>query len=205
MTNHARFYEAYAEGGTAPWDIGHPQPAIVEAGKRGRLGGPLLDVGCGTGEHALYFAAAGEDVVGVDVVPAAIELARAKAAERGVASPPEFVAADILREPESLGDRRFRSIVDVGFFHALDDAERAAWRTLLGRLLVSGGTYVFECFSDLMPGDIGPRRVTESEIRSTFAEEHGFRVASLERTVLESNRNGPGTRLPAWLALIERL
>jgi predicted RNA methylase len=36
--------------GKAPWDIGKPQPAFVEAADKAR--GSVLDAGCGTGENA---------------------------------------------------------------------------------------------------------------------------------------------------------
>ena len=35
------------------------------------------------------------------------------------------------------------------------------------------------CFSELQPGDWGPRRVTEEEIRASFAD-RGWRVDSIE-------------------------
>jgi SAM-dependent methyltransferase len=43
----------------------------------------VLDLGCGTGGHALAFAAAGLDVTGVDRSPQMLELAAAKAERRG--------------------------------------------------------------------------------------------------------------------------
>ena len=36
-----------------PWDIGHSQPAFKALAEQGVLRGRVLDVGCGTGEHAL--------------------------------------------------------------------------------------------------------------------------------------------------------
>jgi len=204
MSELAHFHEAYAAGGTPPWDIGRPQPALVEAGRRGWVRGAVLDAGCGTGEHALYFAAAGHDVVGVDVVPAAIERAAAKARERGLAHPPRFVVADLLAQPEALGETTFETVIDMGFFHTLSDEERLVWRGLLARLLRSAGRYVMECFSDLVPGGFGPRRLSEAEIRSTFSPEAGFQVVELERVGIESNREDAGATIPGWLTLIER-
>jgi len=205
MSEHEHFHQAYAEGGAPPWDIGRPQPALVAADRRGWVHGPVLDAGCGTGEHALYFAAAGHDVVGVDVVPAAIERAAAKARERGLAKPPRFVVADALRLPEALGETTtFETVVDMGFFHTLSDEERAVWRDVLARLLPPAGRYVMVCFSDLLPGGFGPRRVSEAEIRATFAAEAGFGVAALERVGIESLRNEAETTIPGWLAVVER-
>ena len=60
---------------TPPWEIGHPQPAIVRAIDAGRVRGAFLDVGCGTGENALYAAARGIAVVGLDASPRAIGMA----------------------------------------------------------------------------------------------------------------------------------
>lgn len=49
------FQSLYA--GQAPWDIGRPQPAFLAVADR--INGSVLDAGCGTGDHALYFASRG--------------------------------------------------------------------------------------------------------------------------------------------------
>ena len=41
---------------------------------------PVLDVGCGPGRHVLGLAAAGVPVLGIDVAPSAVKLARSKGA-----------------------------------------------------------------------------------------------------------------------------
>src|SRR5262249_43506843 len=51
--DRATFEDFYA--GPAPWDIGKPQGTFVAIADR--VTGPVLDAGCGTGEHALFFAA----------------------------------------------------------------------------------------------------------------------------------------------------
>ena len=79
----ARWDETYRSG-RPPWDIGRPQPAFVRLADSGEIAEPVLDCGCGTGEHALMIAERGMEVVGVDFAPAAIEVARSKAAERGL-------------------------------------------------------------------------------------------------------------------------
>ncbi len=204
MSEHEHFRAAYAEGATPPWDIGRPQPALIEAGRRGWVRGTVLDAGCGTGEHALHFAAAGCDVVGVDMVPAAIERAIAKATERRLSNPPRFIVADVLRDPGALASRAFDTVVDMGFFHTLSDEQRAAWRVVLASILGPEGSYVMVCFSELVPGGFGPRRVSEAEIRETFAEDTGFVVADLERSAILSMRGDAPTEIPGWLARVER-
>ena len=56
------------------------------------LGGPLLDLACGTGRMAIHMALQGYQVTGVDIVPEMIARARQKAAERSVSI--EWVVAD---------------------------------------------------------------------------------------------------------------
>ncbi|HYG68027.1 MAG TPA: class I SAM-dependent methyltransferase, partial [Anaeromyxobacteraceae bacterium] len=158
-----RFEAAYAAG-TPPWDIGRPQPAVVRLAEAGAIQGDVLDVGCGTGENALFLAGRGHRVLGVDAVAAAIARAQAKAAERGIAA--EFRVADALRL-RSL-HRRFETAIDVGLFHALTDEERRLYRDSLCEVLSSGSTLHLLCFSDEEPPGPGPRRVSEYEIRSAF-------------------------------------
>jgi cyclopropane fatty-acyl-phospholipid synthase-like methyltransferase len=58
------FNQAYR--GSPPWDIGRPQKEFVELVMRGEITGSVLDIGCGTGEHALFFASEGHEVWGID-------------------------------------------------------------------------------------------------------------------------------------------
>jgi 2-polyprenyl-3-methyl-5-hydroxy-6-metoxy-1,4-benzoquinol methylase len=78
-------WDASYHDGPAPWDTGEPQPAIVRLASEGGFGGAVLDAGCGTGENALHVASLGLPVLGVDVAPTALAIARAKAGERGIA------------------------------------------------------------------------------------------------------------------------
>lgn len=73
---------SYRNDGLAPWDIGHPQPAIVRLASREAFTGVVLDAGCGTGEHALHAASLGLPVLGVDET--ALAIARGKAKDSGV-------------------------------------------------------------------------------------------------------------------------
>jgi len=59
------FREHYAEGRPV-WDIGRPQAPFVEIADQ--VKGPILDVGCGTGSVAIFFAEKGQAVTGIDLV-----------------------------------------------------------------------------------------------------------------------------------------
>jgi 2-polyprenyl-3-methyl-5-hydroxy-6-metoxy-1,4-benzoquinol methylase len=114
-TSHERMtglpWDASYQNGPPSWDIGEPQPAIVRlASEDGRLAGPVLDAGCGTGENALHVASLGLSVLGVDVAETALAIARQKAADGGLHE--EFTAADAFHL-ERLG-RTFATVLDCG-------------------------------------------------------------------------------------------
>ncbi|MGD0055144.1 MAG: class I SAM-dependent methyltransferase [Acidimicrobiales bacterium] len=181
---------------TPPWDIGYPQPALLALVEAGGLRGRVLDVGCGTGEHALLASSLGFDATGVDSSSRAISMARAKAQERALDA--SFVVGDAL-------DLRFLdgpvdTVFDSGLFHVFDDEARARYVASLARALSPGGQLFLLCFSDRVPGDFGPRRVSEGELRSSFAE--GWHVLSLDlmRMIITLNPGG----VDAWRAVISR-
>ncbi len=188
-------FEAFYSG-TPPWDIGRPQPAFQRLADAGALRGRVLDVGCGTGEHALLAASLGLDAMGIDSSPSAIAAAERKARERGL--PARFLVGNAL-ELGSLGVQ-FDTVLDCGLFHVFDDPDRGKFVESLAAAVPPGGRYFMLCFSEHQPGDFGPRRVTQAEIRSSFA--HGWRVDSIEEAPLE-NTMGPVVR--AWLASVSRV
>ena len=172
------FDAIYAEG-TPAWDIGRPQPAFERLATAGKLVGRVLDVGCGTGEHALMAASLGHEAVGIDMSVRAIELAKAKATERGVVV--RFVVGDALHLVD-LGEQ-FDTVLDCGLFHVLDDGERERYVGSLAEVVPPGGRYHMLCFSDRQPGDWGPRRVTQDEIRVAFSV--GWEIESIESAVID--------------------
>jgi SAM-dependent methyltransferase len=172
-------FDAIYAVGTPPWDIGRPQPAFDHLATDGKLVGRVLDAGCGTGEHALMAASLGYEAVGVDLSMQAIEQAQTKATERGVEA--RFVVADALRLVD-LGEQ-FDTVLDCGLFHVLNDGERERYVGSLAEVLTPGGLCHVLCFSDRQPGDWGPRRVTQDEIRVAFSA--GWGIESIESAVID--------------------
>ncbi|MDQ6856540.1 MAG: class I SAM-dependent methyltransferase [Candidatus Dormibacteraeota bacterium] len=183
--------------GSPPWDIGGPQPVFAALAEAGKLKGRVLDAGCGTGEHVLLAASHGAEAVGVDIAELAIVRARAKAVERGVGA--TFAVANVL-QPDQLGGT-FDVVTDSGVFHVFDDEQRRAYVNSLRSVLRPGGTYYMMCFSDRQPGDWGPRRISEAELREAFAV--GWSIKSIEALKFTVTID-PG-EVEAWLATIERL
>ncbi len=89
------------EGERPPWEIGQVQPALAAVVEAGVEGERVLDAGCGSGELSILLASKGHQVTAFDFSAAAIEQARAKAAERGVEV--EFHVADALALPDDFG------------------------------------------------------------------------------------------------------
>ncbi|HJP90144.1 MAG TPA: class I SAM-dependent methyltransferase [Candidatus Limnocylindrales bacterium] len=192
--------DAY-RGGRVPWDIGRPQPAIVRVAGAGELTGHVLDVGCGSGEHALLASTMGLQVTGVDVSQVAIERARGKARQRGLIA--EFLVGDVL---DLSGvprlDPPFDTVIDVGCFHTFANADRPLYARSLASVMEPGSVLHLLCFSELTPGTDGPRRVTEGELRATFSGD--WRV---QRVIAESfsvASGWSGAEPSAWLARIVR-
>ncbi len=173
------FDAIYASETPPAWDIGRPQPAFDRLAKAGSLVGSVLDVGCGTGEHALLAASLGHESLGLDLSVKAIELAKTKATERGIGA--RFLVADAFRLVDL--DEQFDTVLDCGLFHVFDDDERERFVHSLAAAVPPGGRYHMLCFSDRQPGDWGPRRVSQDEIRAAFSE--GWDLGPIEPTVID--------------------
>ena len=191
----ASFDELYT--GIPPWDVGRAQHEFVALADRGEIVPPVLDIGCGTGENILEMAARGYEAAGIDAAPRAIGKAIDKARERGLDV--KFLVTDALALA-TLG-RRFRTVIDSGLFHVFEDDERGIFAASVADVLEPGGRYHLLCFSEHVPGEWGPRRVTQEEIRRTF--DRGWRIVEIVQTRFETNL--PDGAVRAWRATIERL
>ncbi|HEU4572008.1 MAG TPA: class I SAM-dependent methyltransferase [Candidatus Limnocylindrales bacterium] len=194
----ASHWDSAYRGAPPPWEIGHPQPIVERLAATGGFDGRVLDAGCGTGENALFLAARGLEVTGADWSALAIERARAKAGERGLAV--RFEVADALDLAAAGLGPGFDSVLDCGLFHTFDDPERARYVASLASVVRVGGLLQLLCFSDREPWGGGPRRVTEAEIRDAFAD--GWRIRAIEPARFATRLHDDGAH--AWHATIER-
>lgn len=186
------FEEMYQ--GVPPWEIDGPQSEIVHLAGHGEIKSPLLDVGCGTGENALYLAKLGFDVTGIDIVSVAVEKALSKAKERSISA--TFLVWDALNLQGLQGC--FNTVIDSGFFHALPDKKRPVFVESLSSVLNPGGKYLMMCFSEHEPGSWGPKRVTQAEIRETFGQ--GWMIDYIRETKFDTNVGS--RKCNAWLSSI---
>jgi SAM-dependent methyltransferase len=112
-----------------------------------RTGGPILELGCGTGRVAVPLAAAGHQVTAVDIDPAMLERARRRAAAAGAAigGRIEFIEADMLGLDLPSGGSFRLAIIALNslFLLATRAAQREAFATM-ARHLASGGIAVVD-------------------------------------------------------------
>ena len=121
-------------------------------------GGPVLELGCGTGRVSLAIAAEGVDVVGVDISPRMIEAAQAKAAERKLTERCIFQTGD-MADVRLAGSyplvimpfRSFQSMLTV-------EEQKGALATVAAHL-PAGGTFALDIFQP----DIGQLGVERDE------------------------------------------
>jgi SAM-dependent methyltransferase len=189
------FFDA-AYKGTPPWDIGRPQKEFFDLVRRGEITGSVLDIGCGTGEHALFFANEGYDVWGIDSSPLAIQKAKEKGAGRGLRV--HFLVLNALNLSQLT--RKFDTVTDSVLFHTLSDEDRPLFVDNLAAVLSHGGKYFMLCFSDREPAGYGPRRISEREIRDCFRD--GWSINYIRPAIFESRTRAEGPR--AWLSSIAR-
>jgi SAM-dependent methyltransferase len=157
----------------------------------------VLDVGCGTGEHALMAASLGLKATGVDLASAALDRARDKALARGLTV--RFLRQD-ARKLGELGET-FDTVLDCGLFHIYGDADRADFVDALRSIVPPRGRYFMLGFSDQQPGDWGPHRLEREQIAEAFAQ--GWRIDSLEPATIEVTTERDGIR--AWLLAATRI
>jgi 2-polyprenyl-3-methyl-5-hydroxy-6-metoxy-1,4-benzoquinol methylase len=142
-------------------------------------GKSLLDLGCGMGEEAIYFARLGANVTAIDISEIGIEVTQRRAAHNGVA---ERVDARVMRaDPTEFPDESFDIVHGLGILHHLPNLEQSLRE--IRRLLKPGGMAIFleplgnspvvESIKEWLLARIDKNAVTEHE--------ENLRVADLER------------------------
>jgi SAM-dependent methyltransferase len=178
----------------------------------GRTGGPILELGAGTGRLAVPLAAAGLQVTAVDNEPAMLERARARAWDDGpaVVAGLEFIEADLLNlEPSGEPVHRLAFIgLNTLFLLADRDAQQRAFRTMASHL-APGGLAVADVWlpdaDDLARFDgrlileyVRTDPETGNLVTKTAAAEHDATSGTVELTTV-FEEGPPGTAPIRWI------
>ena len=118
-----------------------------------REGGPVLELGCGTGRITMPIARTGVPIVGVDRSPAMLAYAKQRAKRVRVADRPGLVLADIRSLP--FGDRSFPAVIaPYGILQSLTrEADLSATLAEAARVVKPGGTLGIDLVPDLPAWD----------------------------------------------------
>jgi SAM-dependent methyltransferase len=187
-------WNAHYASGFTPWDSDEPDAALVDTVEAGTIpAGRALEVGCGTGTNALWLAARGFDVVGVDVAPLAIDRASAKLGD--AASACRFEVRDFLKDPPQ---SVFNFVFDRGCFHVFDAPRvRARFAARVARVLAPGGLWLSLIGStEGAPRDTGPPRRSARDIAN--AVEPALEIVELRAIHFDLSVEVPPA---AWLCL----
>jgi cyclopropane fatty-acyl-phospholipid synthase-like methyltransferase len=167
------------------WDTGISPPELLDFIAT-HTPGRALDLGCGTGTNLITLSKQGWDVIGVDFVKRAINIARKNAEQYGVEA--DFRVDDVTKLETVTG--QFDLILDMGCYHSLPSTTRPAYILKISQLLSESGTFLLYTFIKSSPDGSGPG-ATEADIR--FITENLHLVDRKEGTER-------GLRPSAWLA-----
>jgi SAM-dependent methyltransferase len=191
---------AYRAEGWTVWDTGHPSTRLRELVETGEIKPcRVVELGCGSGNDAVYLAAKEFQVTGIDIAPTALSMARDRARKAGVTV--TLLLADVLRPPRL---EPFDLAFDRGCYHEVRRDHAQAYVAALKQLVRPGGrVLILAGNANPDPGApfLSPPRVREEDIRADFAQD--FKLVWLRPFRFDPvppRREGP----LAWSFLLER-
>lgn len=125
-----------------PWELG-AREELISLVKSGKIKpGRAIDLGCGTGDNAVYLAQNGFEVTGVDFSSVAVEKAKQKAKKAGVKI--DFLVDDLtnLKKVEAV----FDFFLDYSVFDDLSQKQRDLYLRNVLLLTHSGTRFFLWCF-----------------------------------------------------------
>ncbi|BCZ22917.1 class I SAM-dependent methyltransferase [Mycobacterium senriense] len=199
MASKQTLFRIFYRIGFTPWD-GHPLAQSVRdlvEGTRDAAAlpaGSALEVGCGTGDCAIYLAQHGWNVTAVDFVAKPLERARAKARAAGAAV--EFVQADVTQLSRTGIGANFELIVDNACLHNMSDADRDAYVREITAVAAPDARLLIVAF--VPGGRVGVRGIDRAEMERRFTQSWTLLSAGAERELDRSEKT------PAWYYLFQR-
>jgi SAM-dependent methyltransferase len=140
-------------------------------------GGPVLEIGCGTGRVLIPTARAGIEIVGLDLSPAMLAICRHKLAEE-----PADVRARVSLVEANMCDFRLRrdfALVTMPFRpfqHLITMEEQIACLETVHRHLAPGGRLILDLFNPSLPFLVDESRLGEYGDEPEFVMPDGRRV-----------------------------
>jgi SAM-dependent methyltransferase len=140
-------YDAIAEL-YDPWSRSVTEDVPFYVAEARKAGGPVVELGVGTGRIAVPTAAAGVRVIGVDSSAGMLEVCRRHAVAAGVADLLDLRLGDLAAPPVS-EQVRLVTCPFRAYLHLPDEAARVEALSAARDLLVPGGRLIFDVFAPL--------------------------------------------------------
>jgi SAM-dependent methyltransferase len=191
-----------------PWSASVTEDVSFYVEEAKRAGGPVVELGVGTGRIAVPTAAAGIHVIGVDSSPGMLEVCREQAELAGVSDLVDLRLGELADPPV---EERVRLVTCPfrSYLHLLDDAARLRALGATRELLVPGGRFVFDVFAPA-PDDIEDTHGRWLEREPGIFERADWDSRARTLTLSVRGESGATTFTLAWLspdewrALLER-
>ena len=197
MADENSFKERYQAGDT-PWDIGKPDSNLIRTVTTTPIKPcKALEIGCGTGDNAVWLSQQDFQVLGIDTSEIAIAKAEEKASKANAKC--AFLVSDIPTSRVEGGP--FGFAFDRGCFHTLgSDEERIRFAENVDGHLEKDGLWL-SLLGNADEQRDGPGPPQRSARDIVNAVEPSFEIHSLVAGYFGSNRPNPPR---AWVCLMRK-
>ena len=185
----ARLYDPWSRSVTEDVDF-YVEEALA-------AGGPVVELGVGTGRIAVPTAVAGVDVIGVDSSAAMLEVCAERAAAAGAAERLDLRLGD-LRDPPVTERVGLVTCPFRAYLHLRDDEERRRAFARAYELLVPGGRLVFDVFAP-GPEDIASTHGQWLEREPGIFERADWDTGARTLTLSVRDNERESTMILSWL------
>jgi SAM-dependent methyltransferase len=197
MTVEKRYKERY-EAHFTPWDIGKPDFNFIQTVTSTPIEPcKALDIGCGTGDNAIWLSRQNFHVLGIDTSEIAIDKAKEKALKANVKC--TFIVLDFLTN--RIEGAPFGFVFDRGCFHSLNsDKKRKSFAEKVNDHLEKDGLWLsLVGNADEQRHGLGPPQRTARDIVNSV--ETYFEILSLVSSHFGSISPNPPR---AWVCLMRK-
>jgi SAM-dependent methyltransferase len=191
-----------------PWSVSVTEDVQFYVELAVEAGGPVVELGVGTGRIAVPTAVAGIEVIGVDSSAGMLDVCREQAELAGVAELVDLRLGD-LRDPPVPERVRLVTSPFRSFLHLADDADRLAALDAARNLLEPGGRLAFDVFQPSRE-DIDATHARWLEREPGIFERADWDEAARTLTLSVRGEAGATTMTLSWIspgewrALLER-
>ncbi|MHC4159132.1 MAG: class I SAM-dependent methyltransferase [Planctomycetota bacterium] len=149
-----------------PWNMETPPQLLVELVDSKKIQPcKTIDLGCGTGNYAIYFASRGFEATGIDCSPTAIKIAKENAKRKGVKC--NFFVADIITQLSKI-NQTWDFAYDWGLLHHIFPEQRQKYLQNVHQILNPKCKYLSVSFSEKDAGFGGSGKYRKTQLGTTL-------------------------------------